>query len=512
MKVLVNDAVTLVSEQEVLTEGTVNARKVQFDFSREWEGLNKTAVFTNGVVNIKVLEYKWEEGNVVSIPPEVLAEAHRYVQCGIFGEDDEGKLIFPTIWAKLGKVLPAPSSSIAEESVPPTPTLWEELQLQIGNLTHLDTENKVNLVHAINEILGEITKPIDLSVDYTQNDPTAEDFIKNRPFYVSDEVLDLELPSSEGEDLNVKGSLGLKVGNIYTVFDGEKTVEIEAIDFTDEVGFSAVGLPSAYFTLIDKAYFLDDTEEVVSNQHYYVFNCDTPLRITGIVEYIKKIEDKFLPDSVVTDEKLRDFKDKYIDYTSLYSYDVNNLSEIKVTPDYPCFKVSSELVDVRTGYTVTAKDIWVIFDIVLAKVNKEGEIIRVLESPLDIEYEGGLFNCPNIENIKDTFIVAGGDTLFIGEAFKDMVENNEEVFLRANTYHSIYTKEDISNGEKVCILHIMQSLIIALGDVDGVPYCDIIKQEIDDMLNSYDGIAGMVYLNEPVYDIVNAQYIGGRDE
>lgn len=52
----------------------------------------------------------------------------------------------------------------------------EQLRKDIGSLGNLETESKDNLVDAINEV-GSIQS------DWNQNDETAKDYIKNRPFY-----------------------------------------------------------------------------------------------------------------------------------------------------------------------------------------------------------------------------------------------------------------------------------------------------------------------------------------
>lgn len=57
---------------------------------------------------------------------------------------------------------------------------WEKLQSEIGDLANLETESKDNLVDAINEV-GSIQP------DWNQNDETAKNYIKNRPFYEANE-------------------------------------------------------------------------------------------------------------------------------------------------------------------------------------------------------------------------------------------------------------------------------------------------------------------------------------
>lgn len=153
MKVLVNNVVATASDLELLTAGMINGRAVQFEFTPEWDSLNKTALFTNGEETRRVPEYKWENG-VAYIPPEVLTTPHTFVKCGVYGIDDSGNIVIPTLWAELGRVFPSASPDEYEESVPPTPSAWEDLQRQIGNLSKLNTKEKDSLVKAINEVLS----------------------------------------------------------------------------------------------------------------------------------------------------------------------------------------------------------------------------------------------------------------------------------------------------------------------------------------------------------------------
>jgi hypothetical protein len=345
-------------------------------------------------------------------------------------------------------------------------------------------------------------------VDYIQNDSTAKDYIKNRPFYDAYVPLDIEL-SAQDSAVSVKGSLGLIPGNIYTVFDGVNTIEIEAVDLTELLGFGAVGFESANFTLFDKVYFVEDTRDILYNPEYYAYISGTSLKITGEVYYLKPLDDKFLSDNVVTNEKLVDFKNEYIDYTALYMYESDKLSKIMVTPQYPCFKMYTEVVNVYSGYTVVGKAIWVEFDIVLAKMTNTGELVQLLESPLNIEYANGKFECTNYKSIKDTFIIVDGEMFTIGEAFSDMVDG--EIILGADIDCNVWSFLDSTSNDTVCLLRIIQDLRVVLGDIDGVPVCDIVKQEIDAAFESYDGLAGLVYINTPKYDLVKAQYLGGND-
>lgn len=132
----------------LLTVGMSKAEMVEFAFSAEWDNLTKTAVFTDGTVTVDVLQSRWQ-GNTVTVPAEVLTTAGRSVRVGVYGSNADG-VALPTIWADLGKVRPGADPS-GDASADPALPVWAQLQKQIGDLDHLKTYNKGNLVDAINE-------------------------------------------------------------------------------------------------------------------------------------------------------------------------------------------------------------------------------------------------------------------------------------------------------------------------------------------------------------------------
>ena len=138
----------LASPPELLTAGMSKAVTVQFVFSPEWDGLTKTAVFSNGKTTVDVLAANWD-GDTVLVPHEVLAVPGRHARVGVYGADESG-VVLPTVWVSLGKVQPGadPSGDASADSSLP---VWAQLQSQIGDLDDLQTYNKGNLVDAINE-------------------------------------------------------------------------------------------------------------------------------------------------------------------------------------------------------------------------------------------------------------------------------------------------------------------------------------------------------------------------
>ena len=138
----------LASPPELLTAGMSKAVTVQFVFSPEWDGLTKTAVFSNGKTTVDVLAANWD-GDTVPVPHEVLAVPGRHARVGVYGADESG-VVLPTVWVSLGKVQPGADPS-GDASADPSMPVWAQLQNQIGDLDDLQTYNKGNLVDAINE-------------------------------------------------------------------------------------------------------------------------------------------------------------------------------------------------------------------------------------------------------------------------------------------------------------------------------------------------------------------------
>ena len=138
----------LASPPELLTAGMSKAVTVQFVFSPAWDGLTKTAVFSNGKTTVDVLAANWD-GDTVPVPNEVLAVPGRHARVGVYGADESG-VVLPTVWVSLGKVQPGADPS-GDETADPSLPVWAQLQKQIGDLDDLQTYNKGNLVDAINE-------------------------------------------------------------------------------------------------------------------------------------------------------------------------------------------------------------------------------------------------------------------------------------------------------------------------------------------------------------------------
>ncbi len=135
-----------VLQKELVTSGSVNVYPVEFRLNEDWDGMNRVAVFTNG---IEMISIPLDGTNQCQIPWEVMTEPNRQLRVGIFGTEGE-TVVLPTIWANLGII--QQGTTMGDEPQEPTPGIYQNLQRMIGNLADLTTEHRDSLVEALNEV------------------------------------------------------------------------------------------------------------------------------------------------------------------------------------------------------------------------------------------------------------------------------------------------------------------------------------------------------------------------
>lgn len=121
--------------REPLTSGMVNTAAVHFEFSPDWEGMTRKAVFKAGAESRTVL---LDESGQCSIPWEVLTAHGQPLMAGVFGTLDETAL--PSIWASLGTILEGVPGD-GPGTQPPTPDLWEQELARKGDSLDYDGLN-----------------------------------------------------------------------------------------------------------------------------------------------------------------------------------------------------------------------------------------------------------------------------------------------------------------------------------------------------------------------------------
>lgn len=129
-----------VRQKEPVTSGSSKAYQVRFEFSPEWDGLAKVAVFQAGCAERPVIL----TGGACVIPQAVLKEPGYFLMAGVCGKLGED-LVMPTVWANLGAIR---TGAVYEGEIPGGGTLdHRELEYRdaegqhpIGAITGLDSE------------------------------------------------------------------------------------------------------------------------------------------------------------------------------------------------------------------------------------------------------------------------------------------------------------------------------------------------------------------------------------
>ena len=110
-----------VCQREPVTSGSVNACEIRFEFSPDWSGLTRTAVFKAGRKSRAVL---LDGSGTCSIPWEVLEKPNIPLLGGVYGARD-GEMVLPTVWASLGTIQEGVTLGAAGSRTP-QPELWEQ--------------------------------------------------------------------------------------------------------------------------------------------------------------------------------------------------------------------------------------------------------------------------------------------------------------------------------------------------------------------------------------------------
>lgn len=139
--------------REPVTSGSVNVYEVQFEFSDDWDGLTRTAVFRAGKTEISV---QLVDTDRCVLPWEVLAEPDLRLWAGVYGTQS-GALVLPTVWESLGTILEG--ALPGDETRPPTPA---------GTFDHRELTNRdaaeqhpIGSISGLANELSRIPEPVE---------------------------------------------------------------------------------------------------------------------------------------------------------------------------------------------------------------------------------------------------------------------------------------------------------------------------------------------------------------
>ena len=207
INIKISKAVATAEKDGIITTGMVGV-PVSFMFDSWWDGLIVTAVFKGSGAPISVPLLGATD---TVVPWEVLKRPGTLLRIGAEGRLPDGTLVIPTTWATVDIVMSG-ANATDDLAKPPTPTAFDRIMSQIGNMNDLTTGAKDSLVAAINEAMtkgvdvsgasvGQIIKvaavddagkptewktvdlPEQAQSDWEQNDAEQPNYVKNRPFY-----------------------------------------------------------------------------------------------------------------------------------------------------------------------------------------------------------------------------------------------------------------------------------------------------------------------------------------
>lgn len=135
IEITINKVDAVASQLETLVCGMVNMVEIHFTLSEHWDGLYKTAVFSNGQTTIDVLESEWLTPDTCVLPPEMVAIPGKKVSVGLRGQatlEDEVSVL-PSTLCSLGTVKQGPAAQ-ADSGTQPSLPIWGQLQEQVAKL------------------------------------------------------------------------------------------------------------------------------------------------------------------------------------------------------------------------------------------------------------------------------------------------------------------------------------------------------------------------------------------
>lgn len=128
IRIDVQGAYAFCVEPQLLTVGMVGA-EVEFSFDEPWETLTKCAVFTDGMETRDAVVKE----NRCTIPHEVLTLGGRVLCVGVYGTNETGDVVIPTVYADVGMIRPGADPS-GDESYSPTPDVTTQILNRLERL------------------------------------------------------------------------------------------------------------------------------------------------------------------------------------------------------------------------------------------------------------------------------------------------------------------------------------------------------------------------------------------
>lgn len=294
-----------VRTRELLTAGSQNVNTVEFRFNAAWDGLTKTTTFKTSKKTISVLLGT----NTTEIPWEVLADAGEILAVGVFGVSGE-TIVLPTVWGILGKVMDA--AHLGDEEKEPTPDVYQKILDELNALERPTWDSVQNKPFstlggglAVDEN-GVLSAAEQVQADWTQNDETAADFVKNRPCYTEwkagtyfDVTLDKETATQGGvfiyriDNNEINWDMLDKTDNQLFVKGRKYNIVFDGVTYTSTAGDDMIGNGHLYYEELED----NGMPFVVSAANGVTLACKTAgehsIKVTGEIPTYYKLDKRY---------------------------------------------------------------------------------------------------------------------------------------------------------------------------------------------------------------------------
>lgn len=212
-------------ESEMLTAG-MTGKKVKLEFSEDWSGLSKTAVFIAGDTVRDAVVLSGE----AAIPADVLREPLEQLWVGVYGVSADGTVVIPTIRVKGPVIQPGIDPSGDRSSNDPDLPVWKQLQTAVEEM-----QEDLAAVGSGGYYMPRVTQSDEqtMQIDFT---PTGADMPAVDPVVIT-------LPGVSTEDVTDG-----KDGGYYTITVDQPSTDTARFSFSPSAADMAA-IPAQVITL-----------------------------------------------------------------------------------------------------------------------------------------------------------------------------------------------------------------------------------------------------------------------
>lgn len=320
---------TITAGEDVISHNSDYA--AEFAFDEEWQDKVKTVYFVceDGSYQAVVMD-----GNSCGVP--MLDGEHRRIFVGVQAGSAEKPSVLKTTRPCCLKVKDSIADYLGEQIPDPTPSVYEQIIAMLESITSPTWDSVQNKPFSTLGSGLSVDKNGVLSVaeqvqaDWTQNDETAVDFVKNRPCYTEwkagtyfDVTLGKETATQGGvfiyriDDNEINWDMLDKTDNQLFVRGRKYNIVFDGVTYTSTAGNDMIGNGHLYYDELED----NGMPFVLSAGNGVTLACKTAgehsIKVTGEVPTYHKLDKRYYNRPIEYDAGIMDESPSRI---SLYSY------------------------------------------------------------------------------------------------------------------------------------------------------------------------------------------------